>query len=100
MSQGAVAETLGVTFQQVQKYENGMNRLSGGRLNQLANLLDVPVTYFFEERQTRGAKQDEAVDVVTQMLMTRDGSKLCSLWLKMPSLKRHKVLNLVEMMAE
>jgi transcriptional regulator with XRE-family HTH domain len=100
VSQGAVADHLGVTFQQVQKYENGTNRLSGGRLQQLAELLDVPVTYFFDERQPSGGKRDGAKDIVTQMLMTRDGSKLCSMWLKMRPPLRKKVLGLVEIMVE
>lgn len=100
VSQGAVAEHLGVTFQQVQKYENGTNRLSGGRLQQLASFLDVPVTYFFEEKRASAGKQDGAKDMVTQMLMTRDGNKLCSMWLKMRAPLRKKVLDLVEMMAE
>ena len=48
LSQTTVANVLGVTFQQVQKYEDGKNRLSAGRLWQLAKLFKVPVDYFFE----------------------------------------------------
>lgn len=47
LSQVAVAARLGVTFQQVQKYENGVNRVGGGRLAQLAAALGVPVTALF-----------------------------------------------------
>jgi transcriptional regulator with XRE-family HTH domain len=43
-----LGEALGVTFQQVQKYEKGANRLSAGRLFRIANLLEVEVSYFFE----------------------------------------------------
>jgi transcriptional regulator with XRE-family HTH domain len=49
MSQSAVADALDLTFQQVQKYEKGANRISAGRLLRLANLLEVSVLYFFEE---------------------------------------------------
>jgi transcriptional regulator with XRE-family HTH domain len=49
MSQSAVADALDLTFQQLQKYEKGSNRISAGRLLRLANLLDVSVLYFFEE---------------------------------------------------
>ena len=47
-SQTAVADQLEVTFQQVQKYERGMNRISASRLHDLCGILNVPVEYFFE----------------------------------------------------
>jgi transcriptional regulator with XRE-family HTH domain len=100
ISQAVVAERLGVTFQQVQKYENGANRLSGGRLQQLTELLQVPVTYFFENKHTNSAKQNLGKDIVTEMLLTRDGSKLCSMWLKMRPPLRKKVLDLLALMAD
>jgi transcriptional regulator with XRE-family HTH domain len=49
ISQSALAEAIGLTFQQVQKYEKGMNRVSSSRLYDLARILDVPLSYFFEE---------------------------------------------------
>src|SRR4029453_3788062 len=49
ISQSVLAETIGLTFQQVQKYERGSNRVSSSRLVDLANALDVSVPYFFEE---------------------------------------------------
>jgi transcriptional regulator with XRE-family HTH domain len=49
ISQTTLAEGIGLTFQQVQKYERGMNRVSSSRLVDLANALDVSVPYFFEE---------------------------------------------------
>jgi len=48
LSQEALAERLGVTFQQVQKYERGANRVSAGRLFELAQALDTTIPYFFE----------------------------------------------------
>ena len=48
MSQEKLADALGVTFRQIQKYENGVNRIGTGRLHAMARLLGVPVTYFFE----------------------------------------------------
>jgi transcriptional regulator with XRE-family HTH domain len=49
ISQMALAETIGLTFQQVQKYEKGMNRVSSSRLMDVANALDVSIPYFFDE---------------------------------------------------
>jgi transcriptional regulator with XRE-family HTH domain len=54
MSQTALAEKLNVTFQQVQKYEKGTNRVGAGRLHLIASELKVPVTYFFQAEQQHG----------------------------------------------
>jgi transcriptional regulator with XRE-family HTH domain len=48
LSQEKLADAIGITFQQIQKYERGMNRISAGRLYQLSKTLEVPVSYFFE----------------------------------------------------
>jgi transcriptional regulator with XRE-family HTH domain len=48
-SQDRLAEALGLTFQQVQKYENGKNRISAGRLQEIARVLNVPVTCFYDD---------------------------------------------------
>ena len=49
MSQEKLAEAVGLTFQQVQKYERGINRISAGRLFQFSKILDVPVAYFYDQ---------------------------------------------------
>jgi transcriptional regulator with XRE-family HTH domain len=49
MTQGKLGESIGLTFQQVQKYERGANRVSASKLWQLGNVLDVPVAFFFED---------------------------------------------------
>ncbi len=49
MTQTDLADALGLTFQQVQKYESGTNRIGAGRLYDLARVLDVPVNFFFED---------------------------------------------------
>jgi len=49
LSQERLARMVGITFQQVQKYERGANRIVASRLYQLANVLDVPVSYFFDD---------------------------------------------------
>jgi transcriptional regulator with XRE-family HTH domain len=48
LSQESVADKPGVTFQQLQKYENGINRISAGRLYQISAALGLPITYFFD----------------------------------------------------
>jgi transcriptional regulator with XRE-family HTH domain len=49
MSQTAVGDAVGLTFQQIQKYERGSNRISASRLLEFAKVLDVPISYFFDE---------------------------------------------------
>ncbi|PZQ45596.1 MAG: transcriptional regulator [Micavibrio aeruginosavorus] len=49
ISQHNLAKTIGVTFQQIQKYESGVNRISAGRIYQIAQTLEVPVGFFFPE---------------------------------------------------
>lgn len=51
MSQEKLAEAIGLTFQQVQKYERGSNRVGSSRIFDLSRVLDVPITYFFEEME-------------------------------------------------
>ena len=59
MNQEQLASALGLTFQQVQKYEGGANRVSASRLSQIAEILSVPISYFFADL---GAGADQATD--------------------------------------
>jgi transcriptional regulator with XRE-family HTH domain len=65
LTQLSVAEAIGVTFQQIQKYERGTNRIVASRLYDLANTLEVPLEYFFAEVQPdtpSGAQADDVAD--------------------------------------
>jgi transcriptional regulator with XRE-family HTH domain len=70
LSQTEVGDALGITFQQIQKYEKGANRVSSGRLTELAKLLDVPITAFFKN------SHDQRVPDVDTMLTTSNGIRL------------------------
>jgi transcriptional regulator with XRE-family HTH domain len=54
MSQTELGTRLGVTFQQVQKYEKGVNRVGAGRLQRISDVLEIPITFFFGSPQTEG----------------------------------------------
>jgi transcriptional regulator with XRE-family HTH domain len=56
MNQETLANALGLTFQQVQKYEGGANRVSASRLSAMADILDVPISFFFGDLQTDDSK--------------------------------------------
>lgn len=80
LSQEGLAEHLGVTFQQVQKYEKGINRISASRLHQAAAILDVPVSFFFPETGPppahAGLCQDTLPKSVMECLASREGMEL------------------------
>lgn len=66
LSQTRLGESLGLSFQQIQKYERGIDRISVGRLVHLAQVLDVPITYFFDDlsgpEQSEGAENSLGID--------------------------------------
>ncbi len=104
LSQQQLAEQLGLTFQQVQKYERGVNRVSASKLYETAQVLGAPVTHFFEgldgEVQFDGTPgAGEAA--VTAFLMTPEGLELATLFPRIPKGRmRHQVLELVRTLAE
>ncbi|GJD35994.1 hypothetical protein FMGBMHLM_2908 [Methylobacterium aerolatum] len=59
LSQTALGNAVGVTFQQVQKYEKGQNRVGAGRLREIARLLEVPVSAFFEDSNNPDSPQED-----------------------------------------
>lgn len=63
MSQEKLGEALGLTFQQVQKYERGANRIGSSRLWELTSILDVPISYFFEDMDKDTSKARYTDDV-------------------------------------
>jgi transcriptional regulator with XRE-family HTH domain len=77
MSQEKLAAKLGVTFQQVQKYEKGTNRVSASRLQEMCHVLQVPVQFFFEglpEVKTTARSRDDASDAfASEFLASSDG---------------------------
>jgi transcriptional regulator with XRE-family HTH domain len=75
MSQTELANNLGVTFQQVQKYETGVNRVSAGRLARLAGALNVPVSFFFSGDQVR-PEVGATVSAIPSFLEATDAVRL------------------------
>jgi transcriptional regulator with XRE-family HTH domain len=66
MTQGELADVVGIRFQQVQKYESGANRVSASRLWDIAQALEVPIAYFFQGLDEKGAENpDEVLEAET-----------------------------------
>lgn len=104
MSQEKLGERLGITFQQVQKYEKGTNRIGASRLQQIAGILGVPVSFFFEgapggETNAAGFADSGNPAYVSDFLATPEGLALSKAFMKVrdPKLRR-RIVDLVEAM--
>ncbi|MBL8547287.1 MAG: helix-turn-helix transcriptional regulator [Hyphomonadaceae bacterium] len=100
MSQERLAELLGVTFQQVQKYEKGVNRIAVSRLWQISLALELPVARFFEGLATLGVAESRQ-EYVDDALATPEGAQLMAVFATIKSAKvRRRVLDLVRTLTE
>lgn len=105
MSQEGLAETIDLTFQQVQKYERGSNRISASKLYEISRALKAPVAYFFEgygqNEAVEGFSESESEQFVHGFLMTTEGIELAEAFPRIKNAKhRRKVLELVRALAE
>jgi transcriptional regulator with XRE-family HTH domain len=105
MSQSHVADALGVTFQQLQKYEKGVNRITASRLQRLAQIFQVPVTFFFEGAPNVPGEERAQADAsfpqfVSDYLATADGLHLTKAFMQIRNAKlRRSIVHLVEQIA-
>jgi transcriptional regulator with XRE-family HTH domain len=97
MSQEKLATGLGLTFQQVQKYEKGANRIGASRLQEISNILQVPVGFFFEGGPQTGSNADDDNLLTSDFMATSDGLALMTAFgqIKNPSV-RQSIVQLVE----
>ena len=106
MSQTNIADALGLTFQQVQKYERGSNRISASRLQHLSQILQVPVPFFFEGAPAASAGRvaktpADDPSYVADFLATSEGLDLVKAFVSIedPELRR-AIVRLVQALAE
>jgi transcriptional regulator with XRE-family HTH domain len=101
MSQEKLGEALGITFQQVQKYEKGTNRVSVSRLHQIAESLGVPLSYFYEGGTSgaAGKADDELAPVTAQFLASADAPAIMRAVVKMSDTDRRQAVEFVEQLA-
>ena len=105
MSQEKLGDALGLTFQQVQKYEKGTNRIGASRLQQISNILQVPVAFFFEGAPELAGGRPIGKDApsptyVADFLATSDGLALTKAFMRIgdPKLRR-RIVDLVQQIA-
>jgi transcriptional regulator with XRE-family HTH domain len=107
MSQEKLGDALGLTFQQVQKYEKGANRIGASRLQQISQILQVPVSFFFEgvpaprvESRPEGLGEAPSPAYVSDFLATSDGLALTKAFVRIKDAKlRRRIVDLVEQIA-
>jgi len=107
MSQEKLGDALGLTFQQVQKYEKGTNRIGASRLQQISNILQVPVSFFFEGAphvpgggRWEGMGEAPSPAYVSDFLATSDGLALTKAFMRISDGKlRRRIVELVEQIA-
>lgn len=106
MSQTELGNNIGLTFQQVQKYEKGTNRIGAGRLHEIARILKVPISFFFEGSprepgEPRGGRSDTDLaplpTYVTDFLATSDGLALTKAFMQIKDANlRRRIVSLVQ----
>jgi len=108
MSQEKLGEKMGLTFQQIQKYEKGTNRIGASRLFQLSQIMDVPVQFFFEDAPAHsgrlaapGFAESKTEAFLLDFLNSRDGLELNRAFVKITDPKvRKRVVELVRALSE
>lgn len=107
MSQEKLGEALGLTFQQIQKYEKGLNRIGASRLQQISKTLNVPPSFFFEgapgvgAAEGNGFAEESSSQYVVDFLSTAEGLHLNRAFARIKDPKvRKRVLDLVAALAE
>jgi transcriptional regulator with XRE-family HTH domain len=107
MSQEKLGDALALTFQQVQKYEKGTNRIGASRLQQISQILQVPVAFFFEgapvlaeAAAAEGLQEAPSPAYVSDFLATSDGLSLTKAFMRIPDPKlRRRIVDLVQQIA-
>jgi transcriptional regulator with XRE-family HTH domain len=100
ISQRELGAAVGVSFQQLQNYENGKNRIGASRLQQISRVLQVPVAFFFEDAPDVPRRSWDAVsstDSLTDFMATREGLSLAKAFLRINNIDlRRRIADLVE----
>lgn len=102
MTQQQLAESVGIKFQQIQKYETGANRVSASRLWDIAESLDVPVSFFFEGIEDDAAPQERAAGetVPSDLLGDKEALDLVRSYYAIPENQRRRLFDLARVLSD
>lgn len=97
MSQTELGDKVGITFQQIQKYERGTNRVSGSRIQQVANVLQVPVSFFFDDGPQTGKHGSNGHNGAIDFLTTHYGARISKAFPRIKDRKlQQRIVGLIE----
>jgi transcriptional regulator with XRE-family HTH domain len=97
MNQTKLGDALGITFQQVHKYEKGIDRIGAGRLQHISQILQVPVAFFFEDDMPDSKHMIASPNTIMDFMSTSEGSALAKAFMRIRSMPvRRRILELVE----
>ena len=104
MSQEQLADALGITYQQVQKNEAGINRIAAGRLQQISHILQVPVAFFFEDSPNAAAPHGShgsalSMAQIDDFVSDSDGLRLIGAFMRINAALRRRIVMLVQEIA-
>jgi transcriptional regulator with XRE-family HTH domain len=100
MSQQKLAADLGISFQQVQKYEKGVNRIAAGRLQRIADVMQVPIAFFYEDFPTLRRSRPAPPPSISDFLGSGDGLVLAEAFVSIRDARQRRcIVLLVEAMA-
>ena len=98
-TQQQLAEAVGIKFQQIQKYETGMNRVSASRLWDIARVLAVPVSFFFDGLDAEGGETLQG-DVPSDVLTDKEALELLRSYYAIPENQRRRLFDLARVLSE
>ena len=99
-TQQQLAERVGIKFQQIQKYETGMNRVSASRLWDIANVLEVPVSFFFEGMEGEAAATGNGADMPADIMTDKEALELLRSYYAIPENQRRRLFDLARVLSE
>lgn len=99
-TQQQLAEQVGIKFQQIQKYETGMNRVSASRLWDIANVLGVPVSFFFEGLDAQSIDDATKTDMPGDILTDKEALDLLRSYYAIPENQRRRLFDLARVLSE
>ena len=99
-TQQQLADAVGIKFQQIQKYETGMNRVSASRLWDIAHALDVPVNFFFEGFDQDQPAAESGSAMPTDILADKEALELLRSYYAIPENQRRRLFDLARVLSE
>lgn len=100
MTQQQLGEAVGIKFQQIQKYETGMNRVSASRLWDIAHAMEVPIAFFFEGLEGENAAAASAENPLGDLLADKEALELVRSYYAIPEHQRRRLFDLARVLSD